>query len=95
MEASADYIDAIEKVVRDHIRSGRIDDVRIRREMDYDGDDRVIVDVIFESKSNRLDPKETVEIARLVWQRMVDLDVPGFPSITFISKSDLGRSAAA
>jgi hypothetical protein len=85
----------IDEVVREHIRSGDIVDVVVSHKERLEDDDLIVVDVIFDNKLNRLDPAETSELARHVWKRIVELDVPGFPSLTFIAQSDLRKAAAA
>lgn len=83
----------INAIVRDHIHSGDV--IKVIVERSDDTNDVIIVNVIFEAKQNRLDVKETTQLSRHVWKRLIELGETGFPSLSFIAKSEAGKLAAA
>lgn len=83
----------IDDVVRKHIHSGNVVNVIVERKDDVD--DVIIVNIIFEAKRNKLDVKETSQLSRHVWKRLIELGETGFPSLSFIAKSEAGKLAAA
>jgi hypothetical protein len=85
----------IERVVRATLHSGDIIKVTVERDEDAEGGDILAVTVIFDGKRKSLDAKETSQLARHVWRALVDMDVQGFPSFSFIEKSEAGKLAAA
>ncbi|MCV0396031.1 MAG: hypothetical protein K5872_18230 [Rhizobiaceae bacterium] len=85
--------DNISSVVRSHIRSGDVVNVIVEHSDDPDG--IIIVKIIFDAKNNKLDVKETSQLSRHVWKRLIELGEPGFPSLSFIAKSEAGKLAAA
>jgi hypothetical protein len=92
---SQELLGIVEPIVRARIRSGKVVDVLLRRDLDHDGDPVILVDVIFDNPQERLDPKETVSLSRDVWEELLDRDVKGFPIMSFTAQSDLRNSAAA
>jgi hypothetical protein len=85
----------IEEVVRERVHSGEIVNITVTRDADEDGDDIFRINVIFDNKKKSLDAAETSQLTRHVWRRLIDLDVRGFPSFSFIAKSEAGKLAAA
>jgi hypothetical protein len=85
----------IETVVRESIRSGNIIDVVVRNGRDADGDDIIIVNVIFDNKAKSLDATETSRITRFVRNRLIQMNEDRFPFFSYIAKSEAGKLAAA
>lgn len=83
----------INDIVRGHIHSGDVVNVIVERSAD--SDEIIVVNIIFDAKKNRLDVKETSELSRHVWKRLIELGETGFPSLSFIAKSEAGKLAAA
>lgn len=85
--------DAIETVVRAHLSGVEI--VRVESSASLDSDGVLEVWVVYDDASGALDPAETAQLARHVWGRLVELGADVFPSLSFISRSDAGKRAAA
>ncbi len=82
----------VEPIVREKIRSGDIVDVRVNGGEDADGDDIIVVNVVFEG---RLDPIETAQLTRFVRNELLAIDDRRFPHTSYISKTEAGNRAAA
>lgn len=85
----------IESVVRDIIRSGNIVNIVVERGLDSDGDDIIMVKVIFDNKNKYLDARETSRVTSSVRKRLIEMDERRFPLFSYILKSEAGRLAAA
>lgn len=92
---SQELLGIVEPIVRARIRSGKVVDVLLRRDLDHDGDPVILVDVIFDNPQERLDPKETVSLNRYVRKELLDRDIEDFPIFSFTSESDWRDVAAA
>ena len=67
-------------------------DVTIRPDVDDDGDDVLIVKVVFESRKHRLNSAETTGLVRRILPEIRERGVSGFPILSFIAKSELGKT---
>ena len=85
--------DTIATISRDQIHSGDI--VMLIVERSADSENVIVVNVIFDAKKNRLDVRETSQLSRHVWKRLIEMGETGFPSLSFIAKSEAGKLAAA
>ena len=86
----------IEETVRQQFAGVQIDDVRIERDTDYDGDDVFRITVVFSAKDG-LDAERTKGLVRHVRASLAERDEQSFPIISFRSFADDKRlkSAAA
>ncbi len=85
----------VEKVVRERITADIVDvDIAVDEAANNDGD-LILVTVIYDGKRKNLDTRETSQITRHVWKRLIDSDISGFPSFSFIAKSEARKLAAA
>lgn len=84
----------IEAMVRESIHGVAVDKVIVTR-VAYIDDEVIDVSVIYDAESGKLDATETSQIGRHVWKRLIEMGISGFPSFSFIAKSEAGRLAAA
>lgn len=85
----------IEEVVRGQIHSGEVVSVSVDRGSDADGEEIILVHVIFNNKSNRIDAKETIGITRHVRDRLTKLGDDRFPIFYYVAKSEAGKLSEA
>lgn len=85
----------ISKVVREKIHSGRILNVVVNRDTTTDGDNILNVYVVFDSKNNRIDAKETIGITRQVRSNLSEIGEESFPIFFYVAKSEAGDLAEA
>ncbi|RUW60974.1 hypothetical protein [Mesorhizobium sp. M7A.F.Ca.US.008.03.1.1] len=86
---------AISKVVRDKIHSGKILNVVVNRDTTTDGDNILNVYVIFDSKNNKIDARETIGITRQVRNNLSEIGEDSFPIFFYVAKSEAGDLAEA
>lgn len=84
----------IETMVREGIHGVAVDKVIVNR-VEYGDDDVIDVSVIYDAETGKLDAGETSQIGRHVWKRLIEMGFSGFPSFSFIAKSEAGHLAAA
>ena len=69
--------------------------VDVQSDHDEDGNEILVVQIVFDGKQRALDPQKTSSLTRHLRPRIADIGVYAFPVISFVSKSDLGKRAAA
>jgi len=65
--------------------------VNVSDDMDDDGDIVLQIKVVFEAANGDLDPTEIPTFVREIMPLLSEAKQPGFPVVTFIAKSDLGK----
>lgn len=84
----------VESVLRDHLRSGEVIRVVVHRNDDSADGDVLVIKIVFNSRTS-LDSAEIARVGRFIWRRLIEMGEDGFPSLSFISKSEAGKLAAA
>lgn len=80
----------IEKVLKDRLDNVEAS-VSVTPSLDEDGDRILLVTVVFEGDSKRLDPRETSGLARRVLPKLREIEEKGFPIFSFVAKSELRK----
>ena len=73
----------------------RISDVRVREDTDFDGDDILRIDVIFEGTSKDLDAKKLAGFIGHLQPRLEQVHETALPLVSFISRAELNRNKRA
>ncbi len=69
-------------IIRETTLRASMHDIVLQDDLDHDGDPILRIMVILEGASFRLDPVKTLETARRIRQRLLDLGDPRFPVVT-------------
>jgi hypothetical protein len=89
-------LESIRRIVTDTLSSRfdriRIVDVRIREDVDSDGDELLRIDVIFDGAPKDLDARKLSGAVRHLRPKLDAIHESAFPLLTFISKADAHRS---
>jgi hypothetical protein len=89
-------MEKIAKIVKEALASDfqniKIIEVRVRDDLDSDGDEVLRVDVIFEGARKDVDVARLTGAIRHVRPKLYEVDEKAFPVISFISKKDAGAS---
>lgn len=91
----AEITEVIETCVRERFEGAPIEAIRVKSEVDYDGDTVYRVTVIFDAKKGPLDAHKTAGITRHIRHRLLAKDEDAFPIFAFVSKSDAANLTAA
>jgi hypothetical protein len=70
-------------------------DVRVREDTDFDGEDILRIDVIYEGTFKDLDGKKLAGFIGLLRPRMKQIHEPALPLLSFISRADFYRNKRA
>lgn len=85
----------IEKIVRSALRERfpkiHVVGVNIDDDTDEDGDAILRIRIIFESGDKDFDPTKIPPLMRAIIPKLSAAHLPGFPILSFIAKSDLGK----
>lgn len=73
----------------------RVSDVRVREDTDFDGDDLLRIDVIFEGTSKDPDAKKLAGFIRRLRPRLEQIHEPALPLLSFISRAEYNRGKRA
>jgi hypothetical protein len=73
----------------------RVCDVRVREDTDFDGEDILRIDVIYEGTYKDLDAKKLAGFIRHLRPRMEQIHEPALPLLSFISRADFYRNKRA
>jgi hypothetical protein len=73
----------------------RICDVRVREDTDFDGEDILRIDVIYDGTVKDLDAKKLVGFIGLLQPKLEQLHEPALPLLSFISRADFYRNKRA
>jgi hypothetical protein len=86
----------IAKIVKDTLANDfdniKIIEVRVRDDLDSDGDEVLRVDVIFEGSRKDVDVSRLTGAVRHVRPKLFEADEKAFPVISFISRKEAGAS---
>ena len=90
-----DHEKELKRIVRSVLES-RFEDIdivsiNITPDFDEDGDKIIIVKVVFDSDMKKLDARETSGLLRRILPQIEDIGETGFPILSFIAKSELGK----
>jgi hypothetical protein len=84
-------VQEIDGILKNQIKSAEVVKVFVYRGEFFDGDPKIDVTVIYDSKNKKINPDETLGIISLVRKRLGDLNEFAFPSFHFILKSEAGK----
>jgi hypothetical protein len=87
----ADVEKAIWSAVKDRFPGREIESIRVREDLDHDGDPILRVDLIVRERKKVLDPKRTGSLTGLIRARLSEIGITSFPVLSFISKSEAGK----
>jgi hypothetical protein len=73
----------------------RVTDVRVREDTDFDGDDILRIDVIYEGTYKDLDAKKLAGFTGHLQPRLQEIHEPALPLLSFISRADFNRNKRA
>lgn len=82
-------------IIRDHTSKASVASVSVVDDVDHDGDPILRIQVVVRGDSFRLDPQDTLNTSRLVWQALLERKDSRFPIIRYVSEGDLSRLAHA
>lgn len=89
-------IDEIVRVVSETLAADfdgvRILDIKVSANDDYDDDDFLRIEVIFEGRRRKLDARKLSGAVRHVRPRLNEIGEKAFPLFSFISKGDAGAA---
>ena len=85
----------IERIIRNAIEQefGDVEilSIKVRPDLDEDGEKVLFVEVVFDGNRKQLDARKTSGLARQVLPQIGD---EGFPIFSFIASSELGKTRA-
>lgn len=84
--------DIVRDVLDERFGDIRIDSVRVEHDVDADGDPIVRIRVVLEDDGIMLDPRRASGLVRHMRPRLAEEGVEGFPILSFVSRSDLGKA---
>ncbi len=64
------------------------DPIIVKPDLDQDGDDILLVQIIFDGDQDRLDPRRTRGMVGRIYPEMKAIPVTAYPIISFIEKSE-------
>lgn len=73
----------------------RVSDVRVREDTDFDGEDILRIDVIYEGTVKDLDGKKLAGFIGHLQPKLEQLHEPALPLLSFISRADFYRNKRA
>ena len=83
--------DVVRSVLEERFDNLNVLAINIKPDVDVDGDEIISIRVVFDGKKKRLDPKKTSSILRHLIPKIRESGETGFPTMSFVSKSDLGK----
>lgn len=66
--------------------------INVRPTIGADGDKIFQISLVYEGKPKRLDPEKTIGLTRKLLDRLSGAGETGFPILSFIAQSDLGKT---
>lgn len=86
----------IESVIQSRFPGGKIEQISIRRDFDYDDDPILVIEVVIQT-GEVLDSRRATGLARHLRSALAGIGETSFPLFSFISKNEAGklRTAAA
>jgi len=90
-------IDGVERIVTETLQADfdniRILDVAVHRDVDSDGDDVLLIDVLFEGTRRDVDARKLSGAVRHVRPKLQEIGETAFPLFSFVSRGDVGRTS--
>lgn len=86
--------DIVLSVLRSRFRDIEIHSIDVTTDLDEDGDKVFVVKVVFDGTGKTLDARETSGLVRRILPKMEEIGETGFPIMSFIAKSELGKAGA-
>lgn len=87
--------DLIKKSIRERFENVTIDNIYIQEDLDEDGDDILVVKIVFSGTRKQLDARKSSGFLRDIRPKIMEIGENAFPVISFISNSDFGKKAPA
>ncbi|WP_421952382.1 hypothetical protein [Pelagibacterium sp.] len=84
----------VEEVLKADFHNVKILRVDVREDVDADGDDVLLISVVFEGRPKDLDAKMLSGAVRNVRPRLTDIGERAFPMFSFVSGRDVGLGHA-
>lgn len=81
----------VKSVLKSRFHDMDITSIEINPDVDEDGEQVLIVRVIFSAKEKRLDAKEASGLVRRILPKMEEIGEKRFPIFSFIAKSEMGK----
>lgn len=85
--------DIVRSILSERFENIDIVSINIDRDVDEDGAPILLVKVVFDGKKKQLDAKKASGLVRRILPKLAEADERGFPVLSFIEKSDLGKLA--
>jgi hypothetical protein len=79
-------------VLRERFEGVEVDSITIEPDVDADGDDILLVNVIFDGKHRKLDPRRAASLLRHIRPKFEEIGEKAFPVISFIAKADMRKA---
>jgi hypothetical protein len=86
---------AIQKRLEEDFSNVRILQIEIVDDFDFEGDDIMKVQVVFEGRPSDLDRRALSSSIRRVRDALSSINVSAFPSLSFVTAKDAGFSVSA
>lgn len=91
MENQRSIKEIVDSILRERFEGVDIVSINVRPDKDDDGDDILVIDVVFDGKAKSLDASKTSGLVRRMIPEIQESGVRGFPILSFIAKSELRK----
>lgn len=91
MDPKQAVYDVVKSVLKSRFRNINILSIDITPDVDEDGDQVLIVRVVFDAEEKRLDISETSGLVRRILPKMKAVGETRFPIFSFIAKSEMRK----
>ena len=91
---SADVQRAVERIIREDFPDAKIISVKIKEDVDFDGERVLKITVVFDSRSGKIDAARAAGIGRRIRPALEENDEDAFPMFYFVSAADAGLKGA-
>jgi len=81
--------DIVKGVLKEQFSDVTFESIEVNRDVDEDGDPILRIRIVFDGRTEPLDPRRTSGLVRHMRPRMADQGIEDFPILSFIAKSDL------
>ena len=92
--APANVEQTIESVVQSRFPGGKIESITVRRDVDYDGDPILAIEVVVQT-GHAIDTRRATGLARHIRSALANIGESSFPLLSFISKTEAGKIKTA
>ncbi|USA39644.1 hypothetical protein NCF86_00320 [Pelagerythrobacter marinus] len=92
---ATDINSTIEKLVRERLADVSVEEVRITRDQDDDGECVYRVMIVYDASKAGLKAEKTASLARHIRHKLLDMHDHSFPFFRFVSTRDAKGLAAA